>query len=116
MADPQAIDAVDGRDRIGVLDPFRRLDLAEQRRALVGRGELVGDRARPVAVMRDLQRHAALALRVILHAIDDAAGLLGRADHRQHDAFGAHVAGAGDVVVVPRRHAHDGAAARAASK
>ena len=33
----------------------------KKRRALVGGGELVGDRTRPVAVMRHLQRHAAPA-------------------------------------------------------
>ena len=35
------------------------------------------------------------------------ARLLGVADHRQHDALGAHVGGAGDVVIFLRRHAHD---------
>ena len=45
MADPKAIDAVDRRHRVGVLDALRRLDLAEQRGAAVGGRELVGDGA-----------------------------------------------------------------------
>ena len=36
MPDPQAIDAVDGRDGIGILDALRGLDLGEQAGALVG--------------------------------------------------------------------------------
>ena len=31
MADPEAVDAVERRDRVGVLDAFGRLDLAEER-------------------------------------------------------------------------------------
>ena len=107
MADPQAVDAVDGGDRIGVLDAVGRLDLAEERRALVGRGELVGDRARPIAVVRHLERHAAHALGIVLHRIDDVPRFVGRADHRQHQALGAHVHGAGDVMVLLGRNADD---------
>ena len=44
MADPKAVDPVDGGHRVGILDAFRRLDLAEQGRTLVGGRELVGDR------------------------------------------------------------------------
>ena len=58
--------------------------------------------------MRDAERHAAPAIRHVLQAVEDRARLLGRADHRQHDALGAHVGGARDVVVLPGRHAHDG--------
>ena len=67
MPDPEAVDAVDGRHRLGVLDAFGGLDLAEQGRALVGGGELVRDRAGPVAVMSHLERDAALAGRVVFH-------------------------------------------------
>ena len=107
MPDPQAIDAVDRRDGIGVLHALRGLDLAEQGGLLVGGGQLLRHRAAGVGIVRDAERHAALALRVILHAVEDRARFLGVADHRQHDAFGAHVAGARDVVIFLRRHAHD---------
>ena len=70
--------------RVGVLHALRGLDLAEQRGALVGGVELVADRAGAIAVVRDLQRDAALAGRMILHRIEDVAGLLDVADHRQH--------------------------------
>ena len=76
MPDPQAVDAVDRRHRVGVLHALRRLDLAEQGRAPVGGSELVGDGAGPVAVVRDLQRHAALADRVVFHRVDDVPHLL----------------------------------------
>ena len=107
MADPQAIDAVDRRHLLGVLHAFGGFDLAEEGGAHIGGGEFVGDRARPVAVMGDLQGDAALARRVILHRVDDVANLVDIADHRQHQTLGAHIHGAGDVMVFARGHAHD---------
>ena len=74
---------------------------------LVGGSEFVGNRARPVMVMRDLQRHAALAHRMIFHRIEDVADFIDIADHRQHEPFDAHVHGARDMVVILARHAHD---------
>ena len=71
MADPKAIDTVQRRDAVDVVDAFRRFDQAEEGRALVGGGEFVGDRARTIAVVRDLQRDAAPARRVIFHRVDD---------------------------------------------
>ena len=59
MADPQAVDAIDGSDGIGVLDALRRLDLANEGGALVGGGRTSRPRAGPVVVMRDLQGNAA---------------------------------------------------------
>jgi hypothetical protein len=61
---PQAVDAVDGGDRVGVLHALRRLDLGEERGAVVGGGELVEDGAAGIEVMGDAQRHAARALGV----------------------------------------------------
>ena len=63
MADPQAVDAVEGGDGVGVLDPGPGLDLGEEGGARVGGGELVQHRAAPVEVVRHAQRHAALARR-----------------------------------------------------
>jgi hypothetical protein len=57
--------------------------------------------------VRDPERDPALALGVIFHASQDRARFLGIADHRQHDALRAHVAGARDVVILLRRHADD---------
>jgi hypothetical protein len=91
----------------GVLDALGGLDLAEQGGALVGRRELLVDRPGAEVVVGDLQGDAALALRVVLHAVEDGARLLRRAHHRDHDALRAHVAGAGDVVVLLGRHPHD---------
>ena len=88
-------------------DALAGLDLGEQRRPAVGLGELVHGRPGQVAIVRDAERHAAPAERHVLHAVEDLAGFFGRADHRQHDALGAHVGGARDVMVFLRRHAHD---------
>ena len=57
--------------------------------ARVGAAEFVSDGAGPVVVMGDLQGNAARPLRVVFHAVDDAADLVGRADHGQHEALGA---------------------------
>ena len=108
MADPQAVDARDGGDGVGILDPVGGLDLGEEGGALVGGGELVLDRAGPVAVMGDLEGHAAAAFGRVLDGVEDRLGFLGRTDHRQHDALGAHVAGPRDVMVLPGGAAHDG--------
>ena len=62
MADPEAVDAVDGGDGVGVLHPGRGLDLGEERGPRVGGRELLHHRTAGVAVMGDAKRHAALAL------------------------------------------------------
>ena len=89
--DPEAIDARQRGDGVGVLDALRGLDLAEERAAPVGGDELVHDRAGAIAVVRDLQGDAAPAIRRVFHRVDDVAGFLRIADHRQHEALGAHV-------------------------
>ena len=107
MADPEAVDAVERGDRVGVLDAGPGLDLGEEGRARIGGGELVQHGAAPVEVVRHAQRHAALAVGHVFHAVEDVPRLLGVVDHRQHDAFGTHVGGAGDVMVLLRRHPAD---------
>ena len=107
MADPEAVDAVERGDRVGVLDAGPGLDLGEEGGARVGGGELLQDGTAPVEIVRHAQRHAALAVGHVLHAVQDGPRLLGVVDHRQHDALGPHVGGAGDVVVLLGRHAHD---------
>jgi hypothetical protein len=57
--------------------------------------------------MGDAKRHAALALGDVLHAVEDGTCLGHVVDHGQHDALGAHVGGAGDVVVFLGGHADD---------
>ena len=108
VPDPEAVDAVDRGDLFRVLYAGRRLDLREKRGAGVRGGELVENGAARVMVVRDAERHAALALRRVFHAVEDRARFLRVVHHRHHDAFGAHVHGAGDVVIFLRRHAHDG--------
>jgi hypothetical protein len=51
---PQTIDPVQSRDAVDVLDAVGGLDQADEHRALVGRFEFISNRARTVAVMRDL--------------------------------------------------------------
>jgi len=108
MPDPEHIDAVNRGDGIGVLGSFRRLDLAEQGSALIGARQFFRHGAAAVIVMRHAQGHAALAHGIIFHALDYRLGLLGVADHGDHDSFRPHVAGPRDMVVFLRRHAHDG--------
>ena len=86
---------------------LRRLDLAEEGGALVGGGELVGDRARPVAVVRDLQRHAALARRMVFHRIDDVRAPRRRCRPSAASGPRRPCPGAGDVVIFLRGHADD---------
>ena len=107
MADPEAVDAGQRRDRVGVFHALRRLDLAEQSAALVGRRELLGDRARPIAVMRDLKGDAAATFGCVFHGVQNVTRFGNRADHRQHQAFRAHVHGPGNVVIFLRRRADD---------
>ena len=96
--------------------PSAGLDLAEEGGALIGGGELVGNGAGPVVVMRHLQ-----APRRAAHAGSTSCSPGSRrassavVDHRQHDALGAHVAGARDVMVFLGRH-RTIAGSRAASK
>jgi hypothetical protein len=101
MPNPKAVDAIDCGNRISVVDPLRSLYLAEERAALVGRKKFVGNGARAVAIMGDLERHAAPAFRVILHGVDYRARLLRGPDHRKHDALRSHIHGTGNVVVLP---------------
>ena len=110
MADPQAVDAIDRGDGIGILGAFRRFDLAEQRGALVGGRELFRHRSRRGNCHAPrCSATPRLPIGIILHAIDDRpCASSAVADHREHDALRAHVAGARDVVVFLRRHAHDG--------
>ncbi len=107
MADPQAIHARQRGQHLGVLHALRGFDLAEEGGARIGRGEFFPDLAGAVAVVRHLQRHAALAVRRVFHSIQDLPRFGSGADHRQHDPLGAHVAGAGDVVVLLRGHTND---------
>ena len=87
--------------------PFRRLDLAEERAAAVCGDELVHDSAGPIAIVRDLQGDAPPAIGRVLHRFEDVAGFVNVADHRQHQALGAHVHRASDVMIFLRRNAHD---------
>ena len=109
MADPQAVDALDRGDRVGVLDARGGLDLGEQAGALVRAGEPVMDRARvAVVLMRDAERHAAAPGGRVFEVSDELARLGVGVDHRHHDGLRADVGGAGDVVIGLRGHAHDG--------
>ena len=76
MADPQAIDAGERGDGLGVLDALGGLDLTEQRAAAVCGGEFVHDGARPIAIMRDLQGDAAAAFWRVFHRVEDVAGFI----------------------------------------
>ncbi len=49
-----------------------------------------------------------MALSEIFGVRGDFPRFLGRAHHRQHQALGAHIEGARDMVIIARRHAHDG--------
>src|SRR5918996_564957 len=108
VPDPQAVDAIESRDRFGVLDALLGLDLGEQGGGAIRRRQLVQGRPGHVAVVGDRERDPAPALGVVLHAVENRPRLLLRADHRQHDALGAHVGGPGDVVVLLGWDAHDG--------
>jgi hypothetical protein len=99
MTDPQAVYAIDGSNRVGILGTFGRLDLAEQRRPLVGGCKLVGHRSLPIDIMRDSQGNATSPIRIIFHAIDNGICFRGGADHRDHDAFRTQVARPRDVVI-----------------
>ena len=82
------------------------LDLRDHHRALVQRGHLGDDVAALVVVVREAERGAAAARGRIARAGDDVRGLVGRADHRHHDAHRADVERAGDEVILAARHAH----------
>ena len=67
MADPEAVDALERRDRVRVLDAGARLDLGEEGGPVVGRAELVEDRSGQVEIVRHAQRHLA-DRSAVLHA------------------------------------------------
>ena len=108
VADPEAVDAVDGGDGFGVAHALGGLDLGEEGGSGVLRGQFLAGRPLGVAVQRGAQDHAAVAARGVLHAPDDPLCLFGRRNHGQHHALGPGVAGAGDVLVVLGGHPHDG--------
>ena len=86
---------------------FAFIDMERKEGGLaVGLAKLFRHRAGLEAVVGDLQGDAAVAGRRVLHAIEDIPRLLGRADHRHHNALGADVQRAGDVVVLARWNAH----------
>jgi hypothetical protein len=82
MADPEHVDAVDLGDLVDIGDAVHGLDQADEAGAPVGGGERCVDRAHPVAVVGQRQRHAALAAGRVLHLLDDGPGLVRRAHHR----------------------------------
>ncbi len=107
MTHPQTIDSRQRGDGVGVVDTLGGLDLAEERAAAVRGDELVDDRARPIAIVRNLQGDAAASVGRVFHRLDDVAGFIHVANHRQHQPLGAHVHRAGDVMVFLRRGSHD---------
>ena len=107
MAHPQTIDPRQRGDGVGVVDTLGGLDLAEKRAAAIRGDELVDDGARPIAIVRDLQGDAAASVRRVFHRFEDVASFIDVADHGQHEALGAHVHRAGDVMIFLRRSSHD---------
>ena len=63
--------------------------------------------ARAIAIVGDLKRDAAPSLGRVLHRVQDVASFVHVADHGQHEALGAHVHRAGDVMIVLRRNTYD---------
>ena len=76
MSNPQAIDPFRRSNRIDVPDTVLCLDQDRKAGPPVGGGETLRRVTGRVAVVRDVQRHAALSHRRILHARDDMGGLL----------------------------------------
>lgn len=107
MADEQAIDPVEGRNRIGVRHTCTGLDLRKERGETVRRLELLLDRTGYEAVVQDLHNDPAVTLRRKLDAVEDVACLLRRFDLWQHDPLGANIQGTGDVMVFLRRRPND---------
>src|SRR5450755_2987136 len=71
MADPQAVDAIDSGNLVGIFGTFGSLDLAEQRCPLIGGRKLLLHRALPIGIMRNAQGNATSPIRIIFRAIDD---------------------------------------------
>ena len=103
MADPQAVDAIDSGNLVGILDTFGGLDLAEQRRPRVGGRKLLGYRSLLIAIMGNAQGNAPSPIRIIFHGIDNGLCFCGGADHRDHDPFRSQVARPRDVVTARHR-------------
>src|SRR5229473_78142 len=77
MADPQAVDAIDSGNLVGIFDTFGGLDLAEQRCPLVGSRKLLVHQALLIGIMRNAQGNATSPIRIIFRAIDDEMTKLG---------------------------------------
>ena len=92
VADPENVDAVDGGDRVDVVEAPGRLDLRDAAASRRWRSASWRWCRRRVIVVRDAERGATTAGGV-LGRLDDALRLLGRLDHRDHDSPGAHIQG-----------------------
>ena len=107
MTHPQTVDSRQRRDGVGVLNALRGLDLAEERAAPVGGDELVHNGPGAIAIVRDLQGDAAPSIGRVLHGFEDVASFVHVADHRQHEALGAHVHCTSDVMIFLRWNSYD---------
>ena len=107
VTEPHAVDAIDGRDRVDVLQTDLGLDLADHEGARMRDRDLLGDRPGHEVVVRRAERRAAPAGRWIARPLHDVARLLDRLDHRHHHADGAGIEHARDVLVGGRRHPHE---------
>ncbi len=88
--DEQYVDAVDARDRVGLLEPAGRLDLDHGEQLAVGALEVgVEIGAEPGGAGE--RCHAAHALRGIAHRSDRFPGLVGRLDVRYHHTGNAQI-------------------------
>jgi hypothetical protein len=107
MVHREAIDSGHPCNCVRTLDAFGSFNLAKKRAAAIGGYELIYDRVWTIQILRDLQFDATSAVRRILHRVDDVIGFLGVANQRKHEALGAHVHGARDMVVLLQRNSRD---------
>src|SRR6185503_17758440 len=91
VPDPEAIDALHGRDRVRILGARGRLDLHEQAVARVQGLELLRHRPTRIVVVRQADADAAVAVGIVLDVADQLLGFARVVDQRYHDALGAHV-------------------------
>src|ERR1700684_190906 len=73
------------------------INLPEERAAAVRGDDLIHDRAGAIAIVGDLQGDSPPSIGCVFHGFEDVTGFVYVADHRQHEALGAHVHGASNV-------------------
>src|SRR5829696_4913086 len=114
MPEPPDIDALDGKDGVGVLDAGARLDQGDDKRALVLVDHLGDHVATGIVIMSDAEAKSAHAFGTVTAEGGQLLGLLPCLQHRHHDAHGSGIEHRGDQVVGEAWDTHEGSDSRAA--